>query len=60
MGIFDPAIVKGTVTYPLDIVDDRKFNLSGVLEEAWTWKPVLPEGAVVVGTTDVPAGARQP
>jgi hypothetical protein len=52
--------VKGTVTYPLDIVDDRKFDLSGVLEEAWTWKPVLPEGAVVVGTTDVPAGARQP
>ena len=60
MGIFDPAIVKGTVTYPLDIVDDRKFDLSGVLEEAWTWKPVLPEGAVVVGTKDVPAGARQP
>lgn len=53
MGIFDPAVVKGTVTYPLDIVNDNKFDLSGVLDPAWTWRPAPPEGALILAK---PAG----
>lgn len=57
LGIFDPAVVKGTVTYPLDIVSDNKFDLSGVLEPAWTWRAAPPQGAEIL---DRPAGEPAP
>ena len=39
VGLFDPAVVKATAAYPLDLLDDRVFNLSPVYEEARYWSP---------------------
>lgn len=37
VGLMDPNIIKGTNTYPLDILDDHKFELLPVYEEAAYW-----------------------
>jgi hypothetical protein len=37
VGLMDPNVIKGTNTYPLDIVDDHKFELLPVYEEAGYW-----------------------
>jgi hypothetical protein len=37
VGLMDPNVIKGTNTYPLDILDDHKFELLPVYEEAGYW-----------------------
>jgi hypothetical protein len=37
IGLMDPTIVKGTNSYPLDILDDHMYNLAPVWEEAAYW-----------------------
>lgn len=39
IGLMDPNIIKASSAYPLDIVNDRKYNLSPVWEEAGYWCP---------------------
>ncbi len=39
VGLFDPAVVKATATYPLDLLDDHIYDLSPVYEERATWSP---------------------
>lgn len=39
IGLMDPNAVKATNTYPRDIVNDRKYNLSAVWEAAAYWSP---------------------
>jgi hypothetical protein len=38
-GLMDPAVVKATNTYPLDILDDHMYPLSPTYEEAAYWAP---------------------
>jgi hypothetical protein len=40
MGLLDESQIKGTNTYPLDIVDDHMYNLSGTYEPAGYWSPL--------------------
>ncbi|MSR31393.1 MAG: hypothetical protein EXR99_07805 [Gemmataceae bacterium] len=37
VGLFDPAKVKGTTTYPLDMVDDVRIDLSATFEPPYYW-----------------------
>lgn len=37
VGLMDPQYVKGTVTYPLDMVDDVRFDLSGQYGPTLFW-----------------------
>jgi hypothetical protein len=39
VGLMDPAVIKATNTYPLDIVDDHMYTLLPVYEEAAYWSP---------------------
>ncbi len=39
IGTFDGKVIKGTDTYPLDIVDDHMYDLSGVYSPAARWVP---------------------
>jgi hypothetical protein len=39
IGTFDGKVIKGTDTYPLDIVDDHMYELAPVYEEACYWLP---------------------
>ena len=36
-GLFDPAVVRANVTYPRDIVDNQRFNLSKTWHDGETW-----------------------
>ena len=38
-GLFNPNVVRANVTYPRDIVDNRRFNLGRVWHDAETWSP---------------------
>jgi hypothetical protein len=38
-GLFDPTKVRANATYPRDLVDDRRHDLSGVWEAAVEWRP---------------------
>jgi hypothetical protein len=37
VGLFDPAVVRANVTYPRDIVDNQRFNLSKNWHDGETW-----------------------
>jgi len=37
VGLFDPAVVKANVTYPRDIVNNQRFNLSKTWHDAEVW-----------------------
>lgn len=37
VGLFDPAVVRANVTYPRDIVDNQRFNLSKHWHDGETW-----------------------
>ena len=39
VGLFDPAVVKATAVYPLDLLDDHVYDLSPVYEGARYWSP---------------------
>jgi hypothetical protein len=38
-GLFDPAVVRANVTYPRDIVDNHRFDLSKTWHAGETWSP---------------------
>jgi hypothetical protein len=38
-GLFNPNVVKANVIYPLDIVNNQRFDLSGFWEDAREWQP---------------------
>jgi hypothetical protein len=37
-GLFDPRVVKANVTYPRDLVDNRRHNLKAVWHDAVEWR----------------------
>ncbi len=39
VGLFDPKVVRSNVTYPRDLVDDRKHALGDVWEGPAEWRP---------------------
>lgn len=41
VGLFDPAVVRANVTYPRDIVDNKRFDLSKNWHDAETWGPAM-------------------
>jgi hypothetical protein len=40
VGLMDPNVIKGTNTYPLDIIDDHMYALLPVYEEYAYWAPL--------------------
>jgi hypothetical protein len=43
IGTFNGQVIKGTDTYPLDIVDDHLYDLSSVYSPAGYWMPKAPK-----------------
>ncbi len=39
IGVFDGKIIKGTDTYPLDIVDNHMYDMAPMFEDAYLWAP---------------------
>lgn len=41
-GLFDPKVVRANVTYPRDLVDDKRYDLSAGWDELVEWWPERP------------------